>query len=321
MDRKTEADVRLEGSGHTFTMEEFAEKVRESVSDSLRSGYHVEVTEVNKNNGSRHTALLIHAEGRNIVPRICLEGFYRGYEDGEDMESICKRITDAYRENMPEGDINISFLYDFDAVKGDVYCRLMNRERNAGMLRETPHKDFLDLTIVAYLSCSVGSEDGDGVITVNSSLLDKWGITKEALFACAERNTRDKLGTRIVTLGETIAKMTGEPGGGELESLLGEYMPPIYVASNRSGRFGAAVMLDEEQLGLFADTAGGDYYILPSSIHELLFLPALCMDMEGEGELLRNMVAEVNEKEVLPEERLSNNVYFYSRERRCVELL
>lgn len=52
----------------------------------------------------------------------------------------------------------------------------------------------------------------------------------------------------------------------------------------------------------------GDYYILPSSIHEVLIVPATCgLDRDE----LKEMVCTVNRDQVAPEDQLSDEVYFY----------
>ena len=55
-----------------------------------------------------------------------------------------------------------------------------------------------------------------------------------------------------------------------------------------------------------------DFYILPSSIHEVLLLPADYKDSEKTEEM-RDMVCEVNDTQLKLEERLSYNVYYYER--------
>ena len=52
----------------------------------------------------------------------------------------------------------------------------------------------------------------------------------------------------------------------------------------------------------------GDYYILPSSKHEVLAISKLYAPNVNE---LRAMVQEINENIVSPVDRLSNNVYCY----------
>lgn len=54
-----------------------------------------------------------------------------------------------------------------------------------------------------------------------------------------------------------------------------------------------------------------DLYILPSSIHEVILIPAYDHDSYDE---LTSMVKEVNSTQLSKEEILSDHVYFYSRE-------
>ena len=65
-----------------------------------------------------------------------------------------------------------------------------------------------------------------------------------------------------------------------------------------------------------AQKMNGDFYILPSSIHELLAVPVSTAEIEE----LRQMVKEVNDNEVAPEEILGYEVYRYNRETGEVEV-
>ena len=66
---------------------------------------------------------------------------------------------------------------------------------------------------------------------------------------------------------------------------------------------------------------GSDYYILPSSVHELLILRKKDCDIT-ENEL-RSMVREINQSIVSPEEILGNEVFEYradmDRVKKCVK--
>jgi hypothetical protein len=69
-------------------------------------------------------------------------------------------------------------------------------------------------------------------------------------------------------------------------------------------------MLDEDALKEAAELYGGDFMILPSSIHEILLLPV--RDEKEEIEELAATVREVNDTKVAPDEILSFHVYRYS---------
>ena len=66
-----------------------------------------------------------------------------------------------------------------------------------------------------------------------------------------------------------------------------------------------------------AERAGGDFYILPSSIHEILIVPD-----NGKMGLsdLENMVKEVNATQVAPADKLTDNVYHYDSQAKIFEL-
>ncbi|MDE8682806.1 DUF5688 family protein, partial [Blautia schinkii] len=53
---------------------------------------------------------------------------------------------------------------------------------------------------------------------------------------------------------------------------------------------------------------GNDFFILPSSNHEMLVLPD---DGQVDAEMLIDMVKEVNATQVAPAERLTNDVYHF----------
>lgn len=66
-----------------------------------------------------------------------------------------------------------------------------------------------------------------------------------------------------------------------------------------------------------AEKLGGDFYILPSSIHEILLVPD---NGDKAADDLRDMVREVNATQVSPEEKLTDNVYHYDSKEHIFEL-
>lgn len=81
-----------------------------------------------------------------------------------------------------------------------------------------------------------------------------------------------------------------------------------YVFFKPSPVSGAAALLDREALQNASNTLGGDLYILPSSIHEVLVLPSSILKPEE----LEVLVRSVNQTEVRPEDILSDHVYHYN---------
>ena len=93
--------------------------------------------------------------------------------------------------------------------------------------------------------------------------------------------------------------------------------PPLYVLTNQSHLNGASVLLYKNLLKELSDTIDESFYILPSSIHEIILVPSGSSLSKTN---LNLMVQDVNQKEVSPMERLSDHVYFYNRLTRAITM-
>ena len=104
----------------------------------------------------------------------------------------------------------------------------------------------------------------------------------------------------------------------EMDSVYEDNMMPMFVATNSKKVNGAGVILYDGLLRTFAEKIGGDFYILPSSVHEVIFVPA---NGDMDARYLIQMVKEVNATEVAPDEVLSDNVYMYHADTDFVEMM
>ena len=86
---------------------------------------------------------------------------------------------------------------------------------------------------------------------------------------------------------------------------------PMYVLTNQHKLNGSVCILYQNVLRDFANRLACDFYILPSSIHEVLLIPAANQISYQE---LSDMVQDVNSSQLSREEILSDHVYYYSRE-------
>lgn len=91
----------------------------------------------------------------------------------------------------------------------------------------------------------------------------------------------------------------------------------MYVLTNPQKSKGAAAMLYPGLLQSIAEATQSSFYILPSSIHEVLLMK------EGNGmgaKELQSMVTDINQAQVPPQEVLSNQVYFYDGKEQKISL-
>ena len=91
----------------------------------------------------------------------------------------------------------------------------------------------------------------------------------------------------------------------------------MYMLSNCARLNGSGCILYQDLLQSFAEHFASDFYILPSSIHEVLLIPA---SDNSSPEELNAMVREVNASQLTREEVLSDHVYFYSREQKRLSM-
>ena len=100
-------------------------------------------------------------------------------------------------------------------------------------------------------------------------------------------------------------------GMDEAKEMAMQMMPDIpdtmFVLTNDTKVNGAAAILNDDIRQEIAEKVG-DFYMLPSSIHETLIIPK---EAGMEFKELEQMVQEVNQTQVAPGERLSDHVYEY----------
>ena len=128
----------------------------------------------------------------------------------------------------------------------------------------------------------------------------------------------------VITITENIVQEAHSLYGDEAENMIPgmlEHMAnemeqvevPMYVLTNKKRYYGAACIVYPNVLEEIGDLLQEDYYIIPSSVHEILFLPASkCIDSEA----LNSIIEDVNRSQVEDEDWLSDHTYLYQREQK-----
>lgn len=284
-----------------------------AVQEIAGNGYAVTTQETTKNNGVKMLGIEIRKTGETLVPRIYVDGIVDRVKDGfMTVEDAAKKVLDIYQnsgaldiEMDVENWITRKFILDH------VEYQLVNAERNEEKLKDIPGKKIADL--VAIYRVVIGlDEDGMKSYVLTNTNLASSKISLEELDEAAKKNT-EKSGFSVRTMSEVMYELTGVNPGPEIEEPDG---PQMYVLTNARKLHGANIMLYKEYLEIAAKKMNGDFYILPSSIHELLAVPVSTAEIEE----LRQMVKEVNDNGVAPEEILGYEVYRYNRETGEVEV-
>lgn len=301
--------------GILISMEAFAGTVKAAMEVNYGEDYKVLVQNVNKNNGLVLTGISILKKDCNIAPTIYLNQVFEQYQEGRTMESICREIIRVYEEHAVHTDFDVSYVTDFAKGQNRICYKLINAEKNEALLTDVPHVMLEDLAIIFYILVSKDSE-GTGTITVKNNMLSFWNVDTDTLYQLALVNTqrlfRGTVRSMASVMTEILSHKLDEECAQEFyDMMVGEDdMIPMYVCTNADKLNGAGVILYQGLLQKFADRVGSDFYILPSSIHETLLIPA---NSDMDVEYLRDMVRTVNRTEVAPDEVLSDSVYYYNR--------
>lgn len=282
--------------------QEFVAAVECAVKESLPSNRNVQTHRVVKNNGSERVGITISEREVNLSPTIYLEEYYERYLDAEPLEEIVSHILDIYEEVKFEHNWDTTYLTDYERVKGCIVYKLIHTKKNCGLLRNMPSKEYLDLSMVCYVLLEM--ECGTATVLVTDQMMHIWKVEKEEVFARAEENTKRMLPEQFYNMECVIRKVLDE----EPDMVAGA---GLYVLSNNRGCLGAATILYEGILEKIGSYLGEDFYVIPSSVHEVLIYPE---SVGVDRERIDEIIDEVNELHVEPEEFLSDHAYFYNRE-------
>lgn len=297
-----------------MSFEEFSKNVAENIKMYLPNEYagaEVELKNVIKNNDVELTGISIRNIGNDIFPNIYLEGYYDKYVDGAEMNDIMQAIADVRVSHEVDKDFDIRAMTDFDQVKDKIICKIINAEMNAEYLVNKPYTQVEDLA-VTYAVDLGGSEFGHMTTAITENLLKNYGISKEELHKIAMVNLADSQ-IEFKSMRDVLIDMMFPDGIDEGDPRVymlppEEETPFMYVLSNGDKMNGAAAILDSKTMEDISEKLGGDFIVLPSSVHEVIILPG---SVGADRHQLEEMVQSINAGEVPPEERLSDNVYMY----------
>ncbi len=309
------------------------------VKDNLSDG-RVVIRRVRRNNNVRLYAISIVKNGEKAMPTIYLKEYYKMYLSGMPIDEICYEIYGVYEEGIKKFNkyVDVEKLLNYELIKDKIYYKLINYEMNREMLKEHPHFHFLDMAIIFYVMVETFS-DGQATTLINNVHLEKWRVNTDELKEISYYNTWKKFPAEIRKMEDIVSDLIIDDlldddwleedisyGGytyDEIRDTVKEEMSNVteieemdmYVLTNNIRTNGATCITYPEVLKGFRERLGEDFYVIPSSIHEVILVPIRGRDREEFDE----MVKEVNRSELDPVEILSNHVYVYKKEKGRLE--
>ena len=284
---------------HEFTTQVISEMRRRF------PGYDIQVQEVPKLQGESYTGMAIHPSGGDIALTMDLEALFDRFRNdlylGNPMKAIEREIKEAVAQ-MPQFDTEA--LTNYERMKEKLTLQLVPAAKNKDLLADIPHRNIEDMAL-AYRFDIGHNERTSYSILVTNKMLNAYGISAAQLHDDALEAASHSCPATLRNMNEVIHNMAGQTDPS-----------PMWVASIENGQNGACVIQYPHFLDDAAETLGGSFYVLPSSIHEVLLLAD---DTSPSLSELENMVRTINQAEVAPEERLSDNVFHYDCETHIFE--
>ena len=291
--------------------QEFVGSVTGFLRESLPGGTRLQLIPLEKNNGIIMDGLSVRKEGKRVAPMIYLDSYYREYLDGRSLRGICDQILECCEDSDFEEHFDVDFFREPERVRPTVAYRLINYEKNRELLQEIPHLPFLDLAVIFY-SLLTDTPVGHATVLIRNSHLELWGKNTSWLYEAAKENTEKLLPKRLISMEDMIYELSEGKQEPEYAGV------PMYVLTNSRKSFGAACLLYDGVLGECFRRLEESYYLIPSSVHEVILIPASAV---GDSRELCALVQEMNRTQVRSTEVLSDTVYLYSEETRRLEMI
>lgn len=315
-----------------MNFEQFIEKNKVALQEYFGTEAEIKTHQVYKNNGVLLQGVCALEQGKNIAPTVYLNDFYEKYKQGVSFGEIISKIVQFMESNRVANNLNVDFFMDYEKVKKKLVLRLINRKQNEELLKQVPYLKFKDLAIVCH--CILMTEEiGTGSILIHKHHLESWEIVEDTLFQDAFENSQQIEPYCILKISEMMKEVLKHTIEERIDEICEEYETdktellnrtlsnmvqeieekhiPMYVLTNHNRYYGAACMVYPDMLEKIGNMLQEDYYVLPSSVHEIIFVgKTYCMD----SFTLNEIIEEINRTQVVEEEWLSDHTYLYQRE-------
>ncbi|MBP3579496.1 MAG: hypothetical protein J6K15_15440 [Lachnospiraceae bacterium] len=289
---------------------QFLKEVQECVEAHFNGKVKGEVCTSTKNNGVTVIGLMLKGEDERVAPNFYLDRQFVEWMSGMcTLEEVAEKLCNTYREEIEKNSHLLSKIqFTWEEFRRGVFLRLVNKEKNSKLLETIPHREFLDLAQIYYYHVPI-SEDVMGTLIITKEHMEILQVSEEELCRTATGNCERFQPIKIRCMEDLLYDL-GRKVGVEVQEAKNCH-PFLFVMTNSKGSFGAASLVFAEELERFSKRIGNSFYVLPSSVHEVILVPA---NEEFSVEYFQSMVKEINATQVDATEVLSDNIYFYNKE-------
>lgn len=263
--------------------------------------FYIEYNEVQKNNVNKEAYRLIPKTQKTCSPVAYCENF----ENCSDNTEIAKELINIWNKGKSYEIPDIEELGSRKFILKNVYPKVVANTNNE--LIDGQHlvfKEFLDMFVIYYVNIGADNE-GTASYNVQEKMIANAGIDMEELHSQAIKNLEKEVS--IKDMQDIIMNIIGITDESEFDFSQVPEENQMLVLSKKDSMYGASVILCASVLEKLDSFWNGEFVILPSSVHE-------CISVRSDGftlQEMKEMVMEINDTEVSPEDRLTDSVYVY----------
>ena len=278
----------------------------------LMPAYEMRDTEVVKFNDRKLLGFTAVRDGDCVGPTLWANDFLPAIEDGYSVKELALGVISKLlilppeikdiREKASAGDV---FDKDFSKIKEKVRPRIAEIERNSEYLADIPHRD-LGAGLTLFASVDLGANPfGSYMCVLNNAIIQDRGYDIDEVLDAALENVKP-------IMMPIEASIFANETGAEVPNLLEHpelfsRTDHLFVLTNDDQFNGAAALFAP---GVMDRIFGmmGTFYVIPSSIHELLLVPA---NSSVEPSALPEMIRGANSSVVEAEDILSDKLRIF----------
>lgn len=239
------------------------------------------------------------------------EDLYERYCQEHSLENIihdCVREIKKVSENCVICDIDD--LNDYEKVKGRLFIRLLNVDKNKAALEDCVYHRIGDIALALYYLA--GEKEGFILSTkIKKRFLEKWERDGDTVFEAALINTYFISPPRIYHWEKML--FDKNYAGDNFMDMLGTYRPNKGISGNclstEKRTNGAVAIFLPGVARRLAELLEADLYLVFTSVHEVMVHKADIVYPEDLKEVLEDTI----EKATPKEDYLTSSIYRYSR--------
>lgn len=227
-----------------------------------------------------------------IIDKVChlyLDQLYAYYNTGVTMEEMADQVDTLAKYSFK----NTGKLKNYEDIRKDITIAVVNAEKHKQKVERGPHRNVEDLALIYMIKFHpMNGKTARAHITYE--MLKEYSISEEQLHEQAIENS-----VSLIPFGDVIETEISE------DSLMYGSM----VLTNEERCYGAAALWYKEAQQKLAEKMQGNFYVIPSSVHELILLK----DSENMRDITRveNTIHNANKDVVEERDFLSDHLYYY----------